>query len=577
MNAILQFADAWQTAIWRASWQGSIALCVAWIVCQVLRRAPAAVRCWVWRLAYLKMLVALFWADPVQIPLLTAPRVEPPLASPVTSIDFSETPGPAPVALPAASPRKITWTRAEIFLCVWLLGLAICLAGVAKAGSGAHRLRKSASPCEPELIALFQKLFPSGRPALLCSDSVDSPLLIGPFRPAIVLPRSVIERTSAADLRLILAHELAHAGRHDLAWDWLAAAVAACFFFHPLVWLAQREWRLNREIACDELARSTCGASAGEYGHALVNVVSQQRQPAPSFFALGIGRRSGAFRRRIKAMKNASTWSKKRFILTAAALAIGTLIGTIPWQFVAAEPPVKTVKPTTVPNYALAEQPTTRPAKTVHASGAVTAATIELRAPVDGQLRAVAAQEGKAVKRGDLLFEFDARREQAALDIAKAQANVAEASLRRVYGAGNTVSNAEREQAEAEVQVAKAKLRTCEIEVTSRRVEAPLDGVVTEVDLVPGQYVPRGTLLTTIVNNHVLKVDLDLTPEDVARVKLGEACQVYDRNQNRATGKIIYIAPRVSERASVVRAKALVTEGADHFLPGMFVSVQIGG
>ena len=61
------FVDAWADTMWRASWQGGIALAVAWALTRALPKLPAAAKCWVWRVAYLKLLVCLAWAAPVEI------------------------------------------------------------------------------------------------------------------------------------------------------------------------------------------------------------------------------------------------------------------------------------------------------------------------------------------------------------------------------------------------------------------------------------------------------------------------------------------------------------------------------
>ena len=60
------FAELWATHMFRACWQGGVAIGVAWVICRGFPRIPARVRCWLWRLAYLKLLLALFWTTPVK-------------------------------------------------------------------------------------------------------------------------------------------------------------------------------------------------------------------------------------------------------------------------------------------------------------------------------------------------------------------------------------------------------------------------------------------------------------------------------------------------------------------------------
>jgi hypothetical protein len=85
------------------------------------------------------------------------------------------------------------------------------------------------------------------------SSRVSVPAVIGFFRPAIILPTSLVPELSEAELDVILLHELAHLRRWD---DWSNLAqkiVKAMFFFHPAVWWIENRLAIEREMACDEI------------------------------------------------------------------------------------------------------------------------------------------------------------------------------------------------------------------------------------------------------------------------------------------------------------------------------------
>ena len=48
--------------------------------------------------------------------------------------------------------------------------------------------------------------------------------------------------------------------------------MGAVYFFHPLVWWSNRQLRLWREDACDELTIATLQGQRGVYGRALLKV-----------------------------------------------------------------------------------------------------------------------------------------------------------------------------------------------------------------------------------------------------------------------------------------------------------------
>ena len=92
------------------------------------------------------------------------------------------------------------------------------------------------------------------QPQLLVSDAINSPLLTGIFRPKLILPVAIVNHYTEAEIKLIIAHELAHLKRCDLLWNWLPTFTQGLFFFNPLIWLVQREWFRVQEICCDRLA-----------------------------------------------------------------------------------------------------------------------------------------------------------------------------------------------------------------------------------------------------------------------------------------------------------------------------------
>ena len=83
-------------------------------------------------------------------------------------------------------------------------------------------------------------------PGLRRSSSVGSPILVGVWRPTIVVPENAEVTFDEPALRMMLAHELAHLARATWPWNWLPTVTAWLFFFHPLVWLMLRRWSETR-------------------------------------------------------------------------------------------------------------------------------------------------------------------------------------------------------------------------------------------------------------------------------------------------------------------------------------------
>lgn len=224
-SALNDLAGMWLGRLWHASVAGAVALGMAWLVCRVFSRTPARLQCWVWRLAYGKLLLALFCIAPLAIPLLpsgsaqtvrgyTAAQIQP--SGPVSPSAVSEMSTPAnakdrfvPKSLALPAWILVAWISGALWRCVTLLGQ----------WRKAARMRATCRPvAEPEANAcctqLSQDFGLAREPGLMTTGQVFRPLLIGILRPAIIVPASQLTGPGRENLKLVIAHELAHlAGR----------------------------------------------------------------------------------------------------------------------------------------------------------------------------------------------------------------------------------------------------------------------------------------------------------------------------------------------------------------------------
>lgn len=102
-------------------------------------------------------------------------------------------------------------------------------------------------------------------------QSITSPMLIGFFRPVILLPPVNI---TDAELSFILKHELIHFKRHDLWYKLLILAATALHWFNPAVYLMAKAAASLCEISCDALLlQSADFHQRKQYGETIINLV----------------------------------------------------------------------------------------------------------------------------------------------------------------------------------------------------------------------------------------------------------------------------------------------------------------
>jgi beta-lactamase regulating signal transducer with metallopeptidase domain len=109
---------------------------------------------------------------------------------------------------------------------------------------------------------------------LVALARLSSPAVFGFWRPCVLLPESATTQLSAQELRMIFLHEMAHVRRHDVGLNFLLIAVQFLHWFNPLVWLANRWIRADRELVCDAMTMSRLAAAEHpRYGQVLLKLM----------------------------------------------------------------------------------------------------------------------------------------------------------------------------------------------------------------------------------------------------------------------------------------------------------------
>lgn len=341
------FVSSWASSLWTASWQGLLFVAVVWGVCAVFRSLPATTKAWLWWLAALKLLVGLMWVG-IELPWLPAADGSP-LAKLNHRLDLmapkiighttqsADASAQVP-SQPAALPSQGTNWGILILPGLWAIGVAGVAAGVVSQGSKMHGLRRRAASSETSKAGqiareLGAKMGLSKRPVVLSSDEVSAPMVAGMLKPVLLLPAGLETSLDDSELRLCIAHELAHIRRRDLPLAMVPTLMQVAFFFFPPAWLIRREWETEREAACDAEALATTSASPAAYGRLLVKIVTDDHRGglAP---ALGATASYHTLKKRIANMMHFAPPRRPMKILATAIGALALLLA-IPWQVTA--------------------------------------------------------------------------------------------------------------------------------------------------------------------------------------------------------------------------------------------------
>ena len=288
------------------------------------RRGAAAVRHLIWTLGIAAVLVLPVTSSllpDLRLPvhgLVDVQQLAVPASTPTTLETVTEREeirliesSPNAAAVPAAQSLQpplleVTRTRmdqtlhelspASWLLLLWESGVLLVslyfLAGFLRLRRLEHR---AVLPVMPELRAaawrIGEQIGLARQPRILRSDTAITPMTWGIRRPVLLLPIDC-DLWSAEQLRDVLLHELHHVRRNDALTQGMAQLVCMLLWFHPLVWMAERCMRREREHACDDQVLMA-GSKASSYANHLLEMARSLRaEPRTAFASVAMARRS---------------------------------------------------------------------------------------------------------------------------------------------------------------------------------------------------------------------------------------------------------------------------------------------
>ncbi len=190
---------------------------------------------------------------------------------------------------------------------IWLVGAGIMLIFAA---IGCLKLRKRTAAA----IRYKEDLGPV---RVYECDEIDSPFLLGVFKPGIYIPSGM----DSAIFESVYAHEAAHIKRRDYLWKPLGFLVLAIYWFNPLVWLAYILLCRDIEAACDEKVIGNMDSTGRAlYSQALLKCGTRVRKLSICPLAFG----ETGVKSRVKSILN---YRKPAFWIVIVALIVCMIVG----------------------------------------------------------------------------------------------------------------------------------------------------------------------------------------------------------------------------------------------------------
>jgi multidrug efflux system membrane fusion protein len=227
----------------------------------------------------------------------------------------------------------------------------------------------------------------------------------------------------------------------------------------------------------------------------------------------------------------------------------------------------------------------------------------EIRPQVSGRITEIHFQDGQTVKAGDVLFVIDPRPFQAAvakaaadLETARTNAALAKVNLARAESLkqSGAIALQSYDQAvnasavsQAAVASAAAVLEQARLDVDHAYVKAPITGRISRAEITLGNLVgatPAPPLLASIASKDGVYADFELDEQTylsgVRGREQGQSIPVEVKVQGDSKvyrGTVESFDNHIDSGSGTIRARARFANEDGALVPGMFVSVRMGG
>lgn len=169
-------------------------------------------------------------------------------------------------------------------------------------------------------------------PTIRVVDAWITPVLWArPAQAVIVLPQRLVAQLDHASVSSIVAHELAHWVRQDHWTNWLAFAVAACYWWNPVAWYAYRQLRESQEECCDAMLLVHGAAKRRHYAETLLAVLEFLSAPntAVPVVSPGIGTKH-SLQRRFEMLRDTTINHRLSWLGKALVASLLILLPSVP-------------------------------------------------------------------------------------------------------------------------------------------------------------------------------------------------------------------------------------------------------
>ncbi|MDZ7292501.1 MAG: efflux RND transporter periplasmic adaptor subunit [candidate division KSB1 bacterium] len=203
---------------------------------------------------------------------------------------------------------------------------------------------------------------------------------------------------------------------------------------------------------------------------------------------------------------------------------------------------------------------------------------VEIRSETSGKVDRIFFKEGGAVRKNEVLLKINDAELQAQLARAQSRQALAEqqAERQRQLFEKKLASQEDHDNAVNELNIAKAEVQLIKAQLDKTEIRAPFDGIIGLRYVSEGSYISPTTRITTLQDNHPVKIDFTIPEKYAGLIKTGDKINFTVQGVTRKfEGSIYALESKIDPATRTLHLRALSPNPDGVLIPGAFANVEI--
>ncbi len=202
---------------------------------------------------------------------------------------------------------------------------------------------------------------------------------------------------------------------------------------------------------------------------------------------------------------------------------------------------------------------------------------LHLRSETGGTVERLPVNKGQRIAKDEVIAELSADNRQANLAVARANQQQAEneyAAARKLQSQG-LQSSTSLDNAAAKLEAARAQVKAAQLDISDTILTAPFDALIDDINIEEGDFLDRGGVVATLVDNSSLLIAGSVPQKNIMDVKTGAQATASLITGETLQGTVRYISSMADTATRSFKIEVIVDQPPSRTMTGVSAEISV--